>query len=64
MPDITLCPGNNCPMKETCYRYKATPSDYQSYFMETPFKMIEGKIDCDHYMEVYKKKTDDKSSNT
>lgn len=62
MPDITMCPGGNCPMRETCYRHKATPSMYQSYFMETPFKMIEGKIECDHYMEVYKKKNNDKSA--
>ncbi len=45
MPDITMCPGTNCPYKETCYRYTAKPSDYQSWFMEAPIK--EGK--CDVY---------------
>ncbi len=45
MPDITMCPGTNCPYKETCYRYTAKPSDYQSSFMEAPIK--EGK--CDVY---------------
>jgi len=38
MPDITMCPGTNCLYKETCYRYTAKPSDYQSYFIEPPFK--------------------------
>jgi hypothetical protein len=45
MPDITMCLGTNCPHKETCYRFTAKPSDYQSYFMTPPIK--EGK--CDMY---------------
>ena len=56
MSDITMCSGGNCPMRETCYRYKAEPSEYQSYFTETPYKMIEGKIECDHYWEIDIKK--------
>ena len=33
MPDITLCTGN-CPVKENCYRYMATPNPYgQTYSM-------------------------------
>jgi len=48
MPDITLCEGTDCPLKETCYRYKATPSEYrQSYFQEPPYNKEEGK--CEHY---------------
>jgi hypothetical protein len=38
MPDITMCPGTNCPYKESCYRYTAKPNEYQSYFIEPPFK--------------------------
>lgn len=31
MADITMCTGN-CPVKENCYRYMATPNDYwQTY---------------------------------
>jgi hypothetical protein len=45
-PDITMCPGTNCPQKEKCYRFKAKPSEYmQSYFMKAPIK--DGK--CDMY---------------
>jgi hypothetical protein len=45
-PDITMCPGTNCPQKEKCYRFTAKPSEYmQSYFMEAPIK--DGK--CDMY---------------
>ena len=38
MPDTTMCKGTNCNLKEKCYRYKATPSDWQSYFTEPPLK--------------------------
>jgi hypothetical protein len=48
MPDISMCMGNDCPIKENCYRYKAEPSKYQSYFMEAPYK--DG--DCSHYWEM------------
>jgi len=46
MPDITMCPGTNCPQRGKCYRFTARPSEYmQSYFMEAPIK--DGK--CDMY---------------
>ena len=37
MPDITMCPGGGCPLKESCHRFTAKPSDYQSYFVEPPY---------------------------
>lgn len=46
MADITMCLGTNCPYKETCYRFTATPNEYrQAYFMEPPIKDGE----CEHY---------------
>ena len=53
MPDITKCSGEDCPKKQSCYRYTAKASDYQSYFMTPPIK--DGQ--CDHYWdnENYKK---------
>jgi hypothetical protein len=45
-PDITMCPGTDCPHKEKCYRFTAKPSEYmQSYFMKAPIK--DGK--CEYY---------------
>lgn len=39
MPDITMCNGKGCPLKDTCYRYKAKPDElWQSYFMEEPYE--------------------------
>jgi hypothetical protein len=41
-----MCRGTNCPAKESCYRFTATPNEFrQSYFMEPPIK--DGK--CDYY---------------
>ena len=37
MPDITMCMGEGCPVKNHCYRHIAKPSDYQSYFVESPW---------------------------
>jgi hypothetical protein len=34
-----MCRGNNCPYKESCYRFTANPNEFrQSYFIEPPFK--------------------------
>ena len=54
MPDITMCKGDQCPLKETCYRYKAKPSMYQSYFVDIPLKE-DGT--CEYFMEIWKPKT-------
>ena len=48
MPDITMCVGIFCPLKETCYRYLASPNEYQSYFLEAPYKNNE----CEHYWKI------------
>ena len=48
MPDITMCPGGNCPLKENCYRFTAKASEYhQSYFAEAPYDH-EAK-NCEYY---------------
>lgn len=53
MPDITMCFGDNCPIKETCYRFTATPSKWrQSYFVETPIK---DDNTCEHFMKIWDK---------
>lgn len=36
MPDITMCKGEKCEAKESCYRFTAEPNIYQSYFMDSP----------------------------
>lgn len=49
MPDISMCNGNSCPKKDSCYRFTAKPSLlWQSYFMGTPYK----DNDCEYYWPV------------
>ena len=48
MPDITMCEGKDCPLKDNCYRFKAKPSKYrQSYFMNEPYK----NDSCEYFTE-------------
>ena len=48
MAGITMCTGGDCPDKEECYRYTATPSnDWQSY-MAPPRDKITGK--CEFFL--------------
>ena len=30
MPDITMCITNDCPKRESYYRYRAIPTEYNS----------------------------------
>jgi hypothetical protein len=49
MPDITMCNGKRCEMREICYRYTATPSKHrQSYFIDSPNNGLE----CDYLWEI------------
>jgi len=34
-----MCKGAKCPIKDTCFRYKATPNEfYQSWFINPPIE--------------------------
>ncbi len=47
MPDIAMCNNEKCPSKESCYRYTAIPSDWQSY--DYSFAPKEGEGKCEYY---------------
>ena len=59
MPDISMCTGGNCPIKNECYRYRAVPSEYRQSYMnppynkEVPFKATRERV-CDYYMKILK----------
>lgn len=38
MPDISMCTGGKCPLKETCFRFRAVPGMYQSFLEKPPFE--------------------------
>ena len=46
MPDITMCPGNGCDKKDSCYRHTATQI--------TPYQVWAqfGPEDCKHYWPI------------
>jgi len=48
MADISMCPGDTCQSKEKCYRFKAEPSNCQSYSVFT--KNIKGDR-CDDFIQ-------------
>lgn len=43
MPDITMCPGTGCPMKNRCYRFRAFTAGRQSYFGSLPHDPSTGR---------------------
>lgn len=52
MPDITMCTGDKCNLKDTCYRFTAIPNEYrQAYFITPPVKNNE----CNKYLEYCNK---------
>lgn len=53
MPDISMCMNIHCPLKETCYRFTAKPSEYrQAYSDFAPKITKEGKVECEYYWKV------------
>lgn len=56
MADITMCNDQQCPKKDTCYRFIAPACPYmQSYYSVSPRK--EASEECDDYWEVRDKST-------
>lgn len=54
MPDISMCANDKCPLRETCYRFKATPNTYQTYSSYTYELDPRGKVVCDGYDKIVK----------
>ena len=52
MPDISMCEGGDCPKKEQCYRFTATPCQGQYY---SPFykdwQQCQMFLDANTYVE-------------
>ena len=50
MPDISKCPGTDCPMRDSCYRYVAEPNGFwQAYFSKSPITTQDNKPFCQYY---------------
>jgi len=44
MHNITMCRGVGCNLKFGCYRFKAIPENYQSYFLSSPVEIKDNDI--------------------
>ena len=49
MPDITKCIAEDCPIKHKCYRYTSEAGVWQSYFLDAPYEIVDGKFTCEMY---------------
>lgn len=49
MPDIAMCSGKECPVRLHCYRHTAIPLERQSYFVNPPIKVENGKLKCEYF---------------
>ncbi len=39
MPDISMCRGEGCPLRDKCYRFTAEPNEFlQSWFTTPPYE--------------------------
>jgi hypothetical protein len=52
MPDTSMCSGKGCDKKDSCYRYRAKPCDYQRYFLNPPIRGGE----CEKYWPIENRK--------
>jgi hypothetical protein len=61
MPDISMCQGKDCPQAEDCYRHKAEPGRWQSWFAR--HNVMNEDRTCDYFMVLYKKEQGDEQTN-
>ena len=53
MPDISMCANEDCPIKQSCYRYTAIANaSYQSY---AEFEYKNDKDKCDYFWQNWEK---------
>ena len=50
MADITKCTYEDCPVKNKCYRYTSEVGVLQSYFLDAPYQIVEGKFTCEMFL--------------
>lgn len=48
--DITMCPGEGCPLRATCYRARAVPLARQDWFGRSPYDHLTQR--CAHFWDV------------
>ena len=50
--DISMCLNKECPLRKSCKRYTATPSEHSQSYMAFEFLDLKnGNIYCENFME-------------
>lgn len=53
MVDICMCKNEECPLKDSCYRYRAEASEWQTFFIVSDkMKKDAQEKKCTAYWEV------------
>lgn len=52
MADITMCESVGCPLASSCYRKQANAHPYYQSVSEFPFKVVDGKTECEYYWPI------------
>lgn len=53
MADITMCKGNECTLKSSCYRFLAEKEKLdQTYFGAPPFQITKNLVTCKFYWKI------------
>jgi Protein of unknown function (DUF2934) len=50
MPDLALCPGGDCPLRNRCYRFRAVAYGRQDFFGTPPWSATTGT--CDSFSDI------------
>lgn len=54
MPDIWMCHGEGCPMKDQCYRHTAKETPLrQAYFLTPPLTSVE-PFECEYQLPIWR----------
>lgn len=48
MSDMTLCPGDGCPNKNRCLRFRTRPLGREDFFAAPPYDRRTGECDAFH----------------
>ncbi len=48
--DIIMCPGEQCPLRARCYRYRAVPQARQDWFGTAPYDATRER--CEQFWDI------------
>ena len=53
--DISMCFGNNCPIKDDCKRFAGKTVQRYQWYSDFKGSFIEGKYVCDSFIELIRR---------